>query len=101
MQLTDAIKTALFRIVQESLTNVARHSGAKKVTVTFTNKDGTLFLSIADNGKGFDKQKVTDKRTLGILGMKERVNMINGVYKINADPGKGTEVLVKIPLNKS
>jgi len=100
-QLPDTIKTALFRIVQESLTNVARHSEAKKVTITFTNKDDILFLSIADNGKGFDKQKIANKRTLGILGMKERVNMINGEYRIKAFPGKGTEVLVQIPMNKN
>jgi|CXWL01.1.fsa_nt_gi PAS domain S-box-containing protein len=101
LQLPDTIKTTLFRIVQESLTNVARHSRAKKVIVTMTVKGNILVLSITDNGKGFDKQKTADKKTLGILGMQERVAMIGGVYEIHGKTGKGTEVIVQIPLNKN
>ncbi|MEI2737939.1 MAG: PAS domain S-box protein [Chitinophagaceae bacterium] len=100
LQLPDTIKTALFRIFQESLTNVARHSHAKRVTVSIAQKDDNILLSIADNGKGFDKQKVADKRTFGILGMKERIVMIGGRYEIRSHPGKGTEVIVQVPLNK-
>ena len=101
LQLPDLIKTALFRIFQESLTNVARHSHATKVSVTITSGNGSLVLSIADNGRGFDKQKVAEKKTLGILGMKERIAMIGGNYEIKSGLGKGTEVIVKIPLNNS
>jgi PAS domain S-box-containing protein len=99
MKLPDLIKTGLFRIFQESLTNVIRHAGAKSVKVNLEQKDHQLTLSIEDDGKGFDKGKIADKRTLGILGMKERTSMIGGTYEINSIPGKGTVVEVIIPMN--
>jgi PAS domain S-box-containing protein len=95
--LSDSVKTALFRIFQESLTNVARHSAAEHIRVSFVQEDDQLVLSIEDDGKGFDKQQVADKRTLGILGMKERTSMIDGTYEIVSAPGKGTVVTVKVP----
>lgn len=93
----DAVKTALFRIFQESLTNVSRHSNAKNVMVSLTQAENSYILSIADDGKGFDIQKTSDKRTLGILGMRERTAMIDGTYDITSTPGKGTVVTVKVP----
>lgn len=98
VDLSDAVKTALFRIFQESLTNVARHSKAKKVTVVLRRDDHTFILSITDDGKGFDINKVADKRTLGILGMKERSSMIGGTYEINSTPGGGTSVIISVPV---
>lgn len=98
VDLSDAVKTALFRIFQESLTNVARHSRAKKVTVVLRKDDHTFILSITDDGKGFDINKVADKRTLGILGMKERSSMIGGTYEINSTPGGGTSVIISVPV---
>ncbi|MDZ4796094.1 MAG: PAS domain S-box protein [Bacteroidota bacterium] len=95
--LNESVKTALFRVFQESLTNVARHSDARNVTVSFISVRNHFVLSIADDGKGFDKQKIADKRTLGILGMKERTAMINGTYEIKSSTGKGTAVIVKVP----
>jgi len=94
----EAAKTALFRIFQESLTNVVRHSGAKKLAVSLKEADHSLVMTIADNGKGFDPQKVGDKKTLGILGMKERTEMIGGTYVINSMPGQGTSVIVSVPV---
>ncbi len=96
--LPDTIKTALFRILQESLTNVARHSGATSVNVTIELRDNTLSVCINDNGKGFDKDKIAEKRTLGILGMRERIAMIGGVYEIKSQPSEGTEVKVQLSL---
>ncbi|HWR33468.1 MAG TPA: ATP-binding protein, partial [Chitinophagaceae bacterium] len=96
--LPDNVKISIFRIFQESLTNVARHSGAKKVDVVLSQNDGILTLSIKDDGCGFDKQTIADKKTLGILGMKERTSMIGGAYEITGNPGKGTSVKVTIPL---
>ena len=93
----DSIKNGLFRIFQESLTNVARHSKAKKVKVELLQKKDQLILSIEDNGKGFDKQKTAGKQTLGILGMKERAMMMGGSYEINSVPGKGTTITVILP----
>jgi len=100
-KLPESVKTALFRILQESLTNVARHSGAKSVEVSFVRDADSCSLSITDNGKGFDKEKAADKRTLGILGMKERTSMIGGTYEIASASGKGTTVTVKIPFTKN
>ena len=99
IDLSDATKTALFRIFQESLTNVARHSKAKKLSVILKRDDHNFILSIIDDGKGFDKNKIAEKRTLGILGMKERSSMIGGTYEINSTPGAGTSVIVSVPLN--
>ncbi len=98
IKLPDLIKTGLFRIFQESLTNVIRHADAKNLKVILEQKNHHLTLSIEDDGKGFDKGKIADKRTLGILGMKERTSMIGGTYEINGIPGKGTVVEVVIPM---
>lgn len=100
IKLSDSHKTGLFRIFQESLTNVARHSKAKQVDVVLSQEVKKLVLSITDNGHGFDKQKIAEKKTLGILGMKERTSMIGGSYEITSTPGKGTRVVVTIPLIK-
>lgn len=98
IKLPDMVKTGLFRIFQESLTNVVRHSNAKKMVISLEYKNNDFILSIADDGKGFDKDKIADKRTLGILGMKERTSMIGGKYEITSEPGKGTVVVVTVPL---
>ena len=95
--LTDAAKIGLFRIFQESLTNVARHSKATKVTVDLLAEQDHIVLCIKDNGIGFDEEKISQKRTLGILGMKERSAMIRGNYEISSIPGKGTTVVVSVP----
>ncbi len=94
----DTIKTAVFRIFQESLTNVARHANAGNVNVSLQNNNGSFILRITDDGKGFDKDKIADKRTLGILGMKERTAMIGGTYEIQSAPGKGTSVMLSVPV---
>ena len=99
VELSNTVKTALFRIFQESLTNVARHSGAMKVAVSLKHNNNDFILSIVDDGKGFDKHQVESKRTLGILGMKERTSMIGGTYKITSELGKGTAVEVSISVN--
>lgn len=98
IKLPESMKTGLFRIFQESLTNVARHSKAKKVTVTLHIENGSIVLSVADNGVGFDKQNTIGKKSLGVLGMQERTSMIGGTYDISGKPGKGTRVVVTIPL---
>ncbi len=95
----EAIKTGVFRIFQESLTNVARHAAASRVKVTLNVKKDNLVLTIEDNGKGFNIEKAKDKKTLGILGMRERTAMLGGSYEINSEPGKGTVVIVSVPLS--
>jgi PAS domain S-box-containing protein len=92
------ITTGLFRICQESLTNVARHAAASEVNISTAAKDHQLILTITDNGKGFDVGKSSQRKTLGLLGMKERTLMIGGRYEITSTPGHGTTVTVTVPL---
>lgn len=99
-ELADPVKTGLFRIFQESLTNVARHSDARTLSVILSNSNGQLKLTMKDDGKGFEDQHITGT-TLGILGMKERSEMMGGKFEICSSPGKGTQITVTIPLVKN
>jgi PAS domain S-box-containing protein len=86
----------LFRICQESLTNVSRYAEAKNVLISLLRKDGEILLSITDDGKGFDVNKIGFKKTLGLLGMKERCQMMGGKFEIVSKQGEGTSVRVRI-----
>ena len=94
------LRTGLFRIFQESLTNVARHAEARLVKVNLQEKDKSLVLNIGDDGKGFDTSILNEKSTLGILGMEERSLMMGGKYIIESEPGEGTTVKVTVPVKK-
>jgi two-component system sensor histidine kinase UhpB len=100
LMLVPEIKTGLFRIFQESLTNVARHAQAREVKVNLQEEDKSLVLNIGDNGKGFDTSILNEKSTLGILGMEERSLMMGGKYVIESEPGKGTTVKVTVPVKR-
>jgi signal transduction histidine kinase len=89
---------AIFRIFQESLTNIARHADATAVTSSLYIYKGKLVLNIADNGRGFDTATIGSKKTLGLVGIKERILLMNGSYDINSSPGMGTEIIVVIPV---
>jgi PAS domain S-box-containing protein len=90
-----SVKTELFRICQESLTNIMRHAKASRVTVTLKESGGDVELRIIDDGAGFDtKARVT---TLGLIGMRERAISVNGKLVVDSAPGKGTSVSVTIP----
>jgi PAS domain S-box-containing protein len=91
------VSTGAFRIFQEALTNVARHAEATEVLVTLNHRSDELHLSISDNGVGFDVSG-SQSKTLGLLGIKERIVMLNGQYCITSEPGKGTTISVDIPL---
>ncbi|MGZ8539435.1 MAG: sensor histidine kinase [Chitinophagaceae bacterium] len=79
------------------MTNLARHSGATKVTVSLEQEEKQLILTIRDNGKGFE-EKSGIKKTLGLLGMKERSKMMGGQYSISGIRDEGTIVTVKVPV---
>ena len=96
--LSDEVKIGLFRIFQESLTNVARHAKAHEVNVSLEQNDKKVVLTVTDDGVGFNQENAS-KKTLGILGMKERTLMLGGEYTITGTKGKGTKVLVSVPLN--
>ena len=91
------IAIALFRILQESFTNIARHSNATMVNVSLTIKDRMLTLSVEDDGSGFDVDKKYRNETFGLMGIKERTLMIGGEYVVKSKPGNGTTVLVIVP----
>jgi len=100
LKIPDPVKKGLFRIFQESLTNAGRHANAGKIIVSLEQSNGQLILTVEDNGKGFEKEKIGSKRTLGILGMRERCQMMGGNYEIRSAPGKGTAVVAAVPYNK-
>jgi signal transduction histidine kinase len=90
--------TAVFRIFQESLTNIARHAKATEVRISLERRNGRLVLRLQDNGKGIQPEDVHGARSLGILGMQERVRLLNGELSIAGNDGHGTVVSVEIPL---
>lgn len=96
----DKLATVIFRIFQESLTNVARHSGATSVAVSLKERSGILKLMVIDNGKGISKAEISDSKSFGLIGMRERIHPWGGEVKIKGLPNKGTTVLIMIPLNK-
>jgi PAS domain S-box-containing protein len=90
--------TAIFRIYQESLTNVLRHSKATKLNTHMEFDGKNLMLKIVDNGIGFNVNDIKSKNTLGILGMKERANMHGGEYKISSELNIGTTITLSMPI---
>jgi signal transduction histidine kinase len=90
--------TALFRIFQESLTNVARHAHAGIVELSLEELGSRLVLEISDDGTGFSLASLPNARSLGLLGMRERATLVGGRLTIRSVPGKGTKVRVILPL---
>ena len=98
LELPPDFTIGLFRIFQESLTNVARHSEAVRVSSYLFFENDNLVLKIADNGKGFDTSTIGSKKTLGLISMKERTLLMNGTYNIESSAAAGTKITVVIPL---
>ena len=98
IDLAQEYQTAVFRILQESLTNVMRHAAATLVTIEFRKDEDILVLEIKDNGKGISESNMQKVNSFGLIGIKERAYVFGGDAIINGIPGKGTSVLVKIPL---
>ena len=92
--------TAVFRILQETLTNVARHAAASQVEVSLEKVEGCVVLRVSDNGRGIKESAMRDTKSLGLLGMRERAVLIGGEVRINGRAGEGTTVTVRIPLGE-
>ncbi len=90
--------TAIFRICQEALTNVVRHANATRVKVTLKKEPDKIVLKIRDNGEGIEEKHLSDPRAFGLIGMRERARPWGGEVKISGTSGKGTLVMVTIPL---
>ncbi len=99
-QVDDLVATAAYRIAQEALTNVARHAFATRVKIDLQVKRGVLTLSVSDNGRGFEPQKLAESDCLGLAGMRERAGLLGGRLDLESKPGKGTRVLFRLPLDE-
>ncbi|MFQ5841654.1 MAG: sensor histidine kinase, partial [Thermodesulfobacteriota bacterium] len=93
--------TSVFRVLQEILTNVARHANATEVNVAFRNEAGNLKVEVRDNGRGITESEISDTKSLGLLGLRERVSLLRGEFNISGIKGKGTTITVRVPLCKS
>ena len=94
-------RTVLYRVAQEALTNMARHAQASRAEVEIQKVDGAICMRIKDNGKGFRQEQVlhaNKAKRLGLLGMRERLEMVGGKFSVASVPGKGTVVLAQVPL---
>lgn len=97
------IETTLYRVVQEGLNNVSKHARASQVTIRLAQGRQDICCSIRDDGAGFDVEAVLarpGKRSLGLIGIQERVNILGGFHRIISAPGRGTELLITIPLGE-
>jgi signal transduction histidine kinase len=93
--LTDEQRTCIYRVVQEALTNIARHANATDIHVEVLNRDGMLSIIVRDNGKGFDAKQPA--KGLGIVGIKERVRQLGGHVSVDSSAGNGTSLVAVIP----
>src|SRR5262249_50056397 len=98
-RLPPPVEVVLFRVPQESLTNIHRHSGSERASICLQVGAGNAILSIRDRGKGFDSQAAQFTAGVGIAGMRERVRELGGVFEIQSQSG-GTVVAVTIPLQR-
>lgn len=101
LHLARAQSVALFRIFQESLTNVARHASAQNIKVILATNTKVVTLQVQDDGRGIRAQDITGTRSLGLLGMRERAKRLGGSFEIRGVPGDGTIAMVSIPVNQN
>jgi signal transduction histidine kinase len=104
IRLEAGAEAAAYRIVQEALTNVARHAQASRCCVSLRRIDDTIRLAVEDDGRGFDAERERNgpgERGLGLLGMQERVGRLGGTCRVDSAPGKGTRVEINLPIGGS
>jgi signal transduction histidine kinase len=93
--------TVCFRIFQETLTNIIRHAEATRVLVSMTQAGSELTLTVTDNGRGISEKEVSDARSIGLAGMRERVAQVGGVVLIVGQPKRGTTVTMRVPIQEA
>ena len=98
--LPEDIQIALFRIFQELLTNIVRHSKANHITLSLTRKGTNLTLMVHDDGIGIETENISSNVSLGIIGMKERTQFLGGNFEIRGNPESGTTIIVEIPITE-
>jgi signal transduction histidine kinase len=92
--------TAIFRIVQEAMTNVMRHAAASQVDVILAKRDDVMIVEVRDNGIGIKEGRIFDSKSLGLIGIRERVLLLGGEAVISGKPGEGTAVRVTLPMKE-
>lgn len=96
--LNDVQSTTLFRIIQESLTNIIRHADASATSIDIKMENDTLWLTIADNGRGFDSKEIAGN-SFGLIGIRERLETLAGKLYIESAPGRGTRLSISMPIH--
>jgi signal transduction histidine kinase len=99
VRLSQVSSIAVFRIIQESLTNIARHSGASEVEIALRKDSGMLSVEISDNGSGIERAALEQTTALGIMGMRERADYLGGTLSVVGKPSLGSSVVLRIPLD--
>ena len=94
-----AVVTCIFRVYQEALTNIKRYANATKVLTSLHIENGIICVQIEDNGNGFTPGSVQTHKSYGLLGMKERVLSLGGIFELNSVIGNGTKIIIKLPVN--
>jgi signal transduction histidine kinase len=97
-RLPPEVETTLYRIVQEALTNIVKHARARRVSILLMRREGTAMAVIEDDGEGFDPGAVQEDG-LGLLGIRERVELLEGRLRVESSPGSGTTLAVEVPLS--
>jgi PAS domain S-box-containing protein len=98
-ELNEPTSNCIFRVFQEALTNITKYAEPKKVVSSLRAEDNRITFKIEDDGKGFDVLLLRNTESFGILGMKERVNSLNGNFNLTSSPGKGTKIIITLPVN--
>jgi signal transduction histidine kinase len=96
--LPHSVELCLFRIVQEGLNNVVKHSGAREAQVALRAKGEVIQLTIADFGHGFDERSAKVRSGLGLASMRERLRLIHGEFDVHSEPGQGTTIIARVPI---
>ena len=96
----EAVEISVYRILQEALNNMVKHSEAKTIRLNIMRKADALEVTIADDGKGFDVSRIAESEGLGWKNMYSRVETLNGIIRVESDNGKGTSIFISIPMNK-
>jgi two-component system, NarL family, sensor histidine kinase DevS len=96
-RLPSEVETTLYRVVQESLTNIVKHANAQSVSVSVSRRESTVAAVIEDDGAGFDQRRVREEG-VGLLGMRERLSFVDGRLEIESRPGAGTTIVAEVPL---
>jgi len=96
-QLPVQVASSVYRITQEALWNAAKHSGTKDIRVMLEGSNGEILLTIEDDGSGFDPESLNGKGGLGLVSMRERARLVNGVLSIESAEGKGTRIVLTVP----